>query len=138
MLKTTHLAHHGQHRNVQTGTLANDCKDRELDANTLGKAAFPHLIAGVGVTSLNSPTDSVVPDIHDSVPADEDTVKEGNELKDGIKNQPLDQYRSEGDDNESDIQPNEQLVGRIAVLFVCTWLCERHKRAMTERIKEFL
>lgn len=80
-----HLAFHGQHRKVQTGALANDCKDCELDTNAPGQAAFPHLKAGIGITSLNSPADGIIPDIHDSIPPDEDAVKESHELKEGIK-----------------------------------------------------
>ena len=104
---TIQLVAQGQHRKVQTGALANDCENCELNADASGQAAFPHLEAGVSIASLDGPADSVIPDIHDSVPADKYTVKKSNELEEGIKEQPLDQGCSESNDNESDVQPYE-------------------------------
>ena len=101
------LGLHGDQRKVQTGALADDCQDGELDADASGQAAFPHLKAGVGVASLDGATDSVVPNVHNAVPSDKYSIKEGDKLQKGIKGIPLDNHSREGDDNESYVQPNQ-------------------------------
>jgi len=102
-----------QQGKVQTGALADNGTECKLDADASREAALPHLEAGVRIASFNRSTNCIVPDIHDSVPADKDAIKESHELKEGIKDEPLDHDASEGEANEANIQPYQQLVGRI-------------------------
>jgi len=105
------LAHYGDQRDVQAAALAHHGQDRELDSDAPWQAARPHLEALVGVAPLDGPADGVVPDVHDAVPADKDAVKEGHELQEGIKDQPLDERSRQGDDYEADAQADEHPVG---------------------------
>jgi len=99
--------------------LTNNCQDCELNAYASGQAAFPHLKAGIGIAPFDGSADGVVPDVHDTIPANKDTIKECHKFKEWeliFNHQPLDQRCREGDEYESNVQTDEQLIRRITIM----------------------
>jgi hypothetical protein len=86
-----------------------------LNSNATRHTARPHLKACIGIGTLDSSRNGVIPYIHDSIPPDEHSVEKRNVLDERVKHQPIDQKDNERDKDESDTQANKQLIGRISV-----------------------
>lgn len=109
------VTHHTDQGQVEASRLTAHGKESKLDADTFRHAARPHLEAGVGIRTLHSSGNSVVPNVHQPVPAYEDPVKESDILKKGTEDQPINQRDGKGKDDETDAQADQEGVGRVPV-----------------------
>lgn len=91
---------------VKPSRLARKGKQGELNAHAFWHTTGPHLIASVGIRAFDRTGNSVIPNIHDSIPSNECSKHKCDVLNKWVKDKPVYQEEGQSKENESQAQPH--------------------------------
>lgn len=114
------VAHEADEGKVQSSRLAKNGSQGKLETYATGDTARPHFEARMCIGSFNGPRNGIIPNVHETVPANECPVKERHVHQDGRKDQPVNQHNGQSEHNKTNAQSHQKSVGRISETMTTT------------------